>query len=291
MRAFDEDLKAHLLSGATTLATCWRIERRDGEVFAFTDHDRALSFDGDVYGPQTGGEGSALSSSADLSIDNAEVVGLLSSERLSPSELMSGRFDGAEVQILRVNWAAPTQRFLMKRGLIGEVKREGASFTAEIRGLAQSLDQPRGRVYERVCDALVGDARCGVDLDGAAFKGEGVVTSVIDDGRFIASELDAFDDGWFVHGRLDWLTGENAGTSGHVKTHAGGALSLWLPAGASIAEGDAFEVRAGCDKAFATCRAKFSNAINFRGFHMMPGNDFIIQVASADGDNDGGKRG
>jgi len=94
-----------------------------------------------------------------------------------------------------------------------------------------------------------------------------------------------------VHGRLDWLTGANAGTSGHVKAHAGGSLSLWLPAGESIAEGDVFDVRAGCDKAFATCRAKFSNVINFRGFHMMPGNDFIIQVASADGENDGGKRG
>lgn len=290
MRALDEALTAHLLSGATTLATCWRIERRDGEVFAFTDHDRTLAFDGDVYHPETGGEGSALSSSADLSIDNAEVVGLLSSERLSPSELMSGRFDGAEVQIWLVNWASPEQRYLMKRGLIGEVKREGASFTAEIRGLAQSLDQPKGRVYERVCDAHVGDARCGVDLDDASFRGTGAVASAIDDGRFIASGLGAFDDGWFVHGRLDWLTGANAGTSGHVKAHAGGAVSLWLPAGASIAEGDAFEVRAGCDKAFAACRDKFSNVVNFRGFHMMPGNDFIIQVASADGENDGGSR-
>jgi len=291
MRALDEDLKAHLLSGATTLATCWRIERRDGETFCFTDHDRALVIGGETFAPETGGEGSALSSSADLSIDNAEVVGLLSSERLSPSELMSGRFDGAEVEIWRVNWADPSQRYLLKSGLIGEVKREGAQFTAEIRGLAQSLDQPKGRVYERVCDAHVGDARCGADLESAAFKGEGAVTSVIDGGRFIASGLGDFDDGWFVHGRLDWLTGANAGTSGHVKAHAGGAVSLWLPAGASIAEGDAFEVRAGCDKAFATCRKKFSNVINFRGFHMMPGNDFIIQVASADGENDGGKRG
>ena len=32
-------LQAHLDGGATTLAWCWRIERSDGVVFGFTDHD------------------------------------------------------------------------------------------------------------------------------------------------------------------------------------------------------------------------------------------------------------
>ena len=39
--------------------------------------------------------------------------------------------------------------------------------------------------------------------------------------------------------------------------------------------GDTFTVTAGCDKQFATCQAKFANAVNFRGFPHMPGNDFI----------------
>ena len=30
---------------------------------------------------------------------------------------------------------------------------------------------------------------------------------------------------------------------------------------------------------FATCRAKFANAVNFRGFPHMPGNDYILAVA------------
>lgn len=33
---------------------------------------------------------------------------------------------------------------------------------------------------------------------------------------------------------------------------------------------------AGCDKSFATCRSKFGNGINFRGFPHLPGNDFIV---------------
>lgn len=291
MRALDPAFKSHLAGGATTLATCWRIECADGAVFGFTDHDRALSFGGTEYEPETGAEGSALASGADLAVDNAEIAGLLSSERLTAAALTSGRFDDASIEIWRVNWADVAQRLLVKRGVIGEVKREGASFTAEIRGLSHALDQPRGRVYQRVCDASVGDARCGVNLDAASYKGAGTVTGAFDDGRFIASGLEGFQDGWFDHGRLDWLTGANAGRRAHVKAHGAGSISLWLPAGGAIAAGDTFEVRAGCDKAFQTCRAKYANAVNFRGFHLMPGNDFIIQIAGAGGRNDGGKRG
>lgn len=102
MRALSPDLAAHLASGATTLATCWRIARKDGAVFGFTDHDRALAFDNTLFEPDTGAEGSALSSSADLSIDNAEIAGLISSARLTAAELTSGRFDDAAVEIWRV---------------------------------------------------------------------------------------------------------------------------------------------------------------------------------------------
>jgi hypothetical protein len=42
--------------------------------------------------------------------------------------------------------------------------------------------------------------------------------------------------------------------------------------------GDTFRVTAGCDRTHATCRAKFRNAVNFRGFPHMPGNDFIIRM-------------
>ncbi len=45
-----------------------------------------------------------------------------------------------------------------------------------------------------------------------------------------------------------------------------------------IAPGDAFTVTAGCDKRFATCRDRFANTVNFRGFPHIPGNDFIVSV-------------
>lgn len=290
MRAIPSALQAHLNSGATTLATCWRIARKDGAVFGFTEHDRTLSFGGTDYEPETGADGAALVSTADLAVDNTSIEGALASSRLSAAELASGRFDGAAVEIWRVNWADTDQRVLIKSGRIGEVRRDGARFTAEIRGLSAALDETRGRVYQRGCDAVLGDARCGVDLSAPALRGEGAVTDVLDEARFLASGLSGFPDNWFVHGRLDWLSGANEGTSAHVKAQAGAGLSLWRPPGMSLAPGDTFAVHAGCDKAFSTCRVKFSNGVNFRGFPQMPGNDAAMAYPLRGERNDGGKR-
>lgn len=290
MRSIDTDLQAHLDTGATTLATCWRITRRDGGVLGFTDHDRSLTFNGTTFLPDTGAVGSTLSSSADLAADNAEIEGALSASALSGEDLAAGRYDGAEVEIFRVNWADADQRLLLKKGVIGEVKREGEAFRAELRGLSHALEQPVGRVYQRLCDVNVGSAQCGVDLDQAAFKTSGAVTALRDAQSFVGSGFSSFEDAWFAHGLLTWMTGANAGLAAHVKTQTqSGAISLWLPAGAAIEIGDTFSVTAGCDKRFDTCKAKFSNAANFRGFPFMPGNDFAISYPLKGEKNTGGK--
>ena len=291
MRALDPDLKAHLDTGATTLCTCWRIRRRDGSELGFTDHDRALYFDGLGYLPGSGASGAALSSSADLAIDNTEIEGALAADALSADDLAAGRYDDAAVDIFRVNWSAPVMRVLVKSGVIGEVRREGHAFRAEMRGLGHHLDQPTGRVYQRLCDVNLGSPECGVDMDAPAFRTSGAVTALRDGQSFIAEGFSGFEEAWFAHGLLTWTSGANAGATAHIKTQSTlGAIALWRPAGGPIAPGDQFTAQAGCDKRFETCRAKFSNAVNFRGFHLMPGNDFAISYPLRGDNNDGGKR-
>ena len=36
---------------------------------------------------------------------------------------------------------------------------------AVLRGLAEALNRPQGRVIQSACDAVLGDGRCGVNLD------------------------------------------------------------------------------------------------------------------------------
>lgn len=97
---------------------------------------------------------------------------------------------------------------------------------------------------------------------------------------FIADGFETFDDGVFTAGKLIWTSGANAGRAIEVKLHRQengfARLTLWQAMAEPVAEGDAFTVTAGCDKRFSTCRDRFANAINFRGFPHIPGNDFVM---------------
>ncbi len=291
MRTIDPDLVAHLATGVTTLCHCWKLTRADGAVEGFTDHDRAIVFDGATYEPDSGFDASEATSATGFAVGGLEVLGALSSERLSADDLAAGLYDGAEVRVFLVNWTTPAERHLLRTGHLGEVTREDGAFRAEIRGLAAQLDQPNGRVFRHACDADVGDTRCGVNLATSEFRGIGAVTAATGRRRFVASGLGSFDAGWFERGRLVWTSGANTGRAIEVRAHrvvSGDViLELWQPMHFNIAGGDAFAVTAGCDKLFGTCVAKFRNGANFRGFPHMPGNDFALSYARGGDVNDG----
>lgn len=287
MKSISPELQAHLDSGATTLCWCWRLTRRDLTQQGFTDHDRDLTFDGTAFEASAGFTASEMRDSVGLSVDNLEVTSALSSERLSEADLAAGLYDDARVEIFRVNWAAPEQRVLMRTGSLGEVRRAGLSFAAEVRGLAHYLQQPKGRLYQFTCDADVGDPRCKVALASAIYRGTGVVTDVLSARRFTASGLGTYADDWFSRGLLTFTSGAADGQAVEVRTHtkAGDVVTteLWAPARAPLLAGQTFVVTAGCDKHLATCKAKFANTPNFRGFPHMPGNDFVTTFAGKSG--------
>lgn len=283
MKELPSGLQAHLDTGATTLCWCWRLTRADGTKLGFTDHDRDVAFDGTTFEAAAGFSASEIRDAVGLSVDNLEVTSALSSERLSDADLAAGRYDDARVEIFRVNWAEPEQRILMRSGSLGEVRRAGEAFTAEVRGLAHYLQQPKGRLYQYSCDADLGDARCGIDLDAEGYRGTGAVVAVLGDRRFTASGLDDFASDWFTRGLLVVTSGAAAGQRIEVKAHSksGGVVTLetWGAVRGPLVAGQTFAVTAGCDKRLATCKAKFANAVNFRGFPHMPGNDFVTSFA------------
>jgi uncharacterized phage protein (TIGR02218 family) len=283
MRALPPALTEHLQSGATTLCRCWRLTRRDGTVQGFTDHDENLSFDGTLFRAGTGFEGSELEARFGLAVTGTEVHGALNDESLTEGDLAAGRYDDAKVEIFLVNWSDVAQRILLRTGHLGEVRREGLAFAAEVRGLSARLNEERGRIFAATCDADLGDARCAVDLDDPALRGEGSVLATEGASLIRVAGLDAIANNWFTRGKLTFSAGPNAGLAVEVKEHrieAGEVrLSLWQQMPEPLAEGDLFVATAGCDKRFETCRMKFANAANFRGFPHLPGNDFVASYA------------
>jgi uncharacterized phage protein (TIGR02218 family) len=281
MRSIPSNLAAHLGDGTTSLCHCWKLIRRDGTIFGFTDHDRDLSFSGTVYAARTGLEAAEASAEIGFAVGGGEVSGALISAGLTEDDISSGLYDDASVETWLVNWSNVEERLLLDVGSIGEIRRADGGFVAEVRGLMHRFDEERGRLFRATCSADLGDGRCGVSLVSSAYSGAGVVART-DGALSIAASGTGFADGWCTDGRLTWTSGGNAGLSVEIKVHRamGGMdeFDLWQRTPQPITAGDAFTVTAGCDKTHAVCRKKFRNAANFRGFPHMPGNDFIIRM-------------
>jgi uncharacterized phage protein (TIGR02218 family) len=287
-----EDLYQHLGGGITTVCHCWLVTRKDGETYGFTDHDKDLSFHGHMFKAASGLSAGALQQTTGLSVDNAEAVGALSDASVREEDLAEGRFDGAEVQSWLVNWADVSARVLEFRGNFGEVTRKAGAFRVELRGLSERLNQVQGLVYQAGCGAVLGDARCGINLALPAYRTTTVIAEIDVLGRIRINGQTGFADQWFERGQIEVLSGASAGMSVMVKadrlTATGRVVDLWHGTGADLAAGDSIRLIAGCDRRAATCRTKFANFANFRGFPHVPGEDWLTSYPASTMLNDGG---
>lgn len=288
--------RAHLATGSTTRARCWKITRRDGLVLGFTDHDRPIAFDGVTFEPTSAVSASEASASLGLAPDEAEVAGALTSAAITEADLARGLYAGAAVEVWDVNWADPDARRLAGLYEVGEVERRENAFRAEIRSRAAALQRKLGRVLLPACDAELGDARCGVDVSGPPFLEAGTVASA-DDLTITAAEagLAAAGSDFFTRGLLTWTSGANAGTTSAVRRHVQATdtavLDIWRAPAFDIAPGDGFTLRAGCDKSWGACVVKFGNGPNHRGFPHIPSEYFAAAYArTGDPAQDGGSQ-
>ena len=292
MKRLPAPLRAALDTGVTTFCNCWKLTRADGRVMGFTDHDADLVFDGVTFRAASGLIPADAESAAGLSPGRTEIAAALSDAAITEADIAAGLYDGAEIEWWLVDWQAPENRVLMSTGQLGRVRRGSLHFEAEVRTLAARLGEVRGRVFTHACDAELGDARCGVNLNDAAWRGTGTVLAVHGADVHL-SGLSAFAEGFFTHGRLEVAGGAAAGFAAPVLAHRlesdRAVLTLGHAPPATLAADDPVTVIAGCDKSFATCRDKFGNGINFRGFPHMPGNDFAVSYPNhGDEDLDGG---
>ncbi|MEM7723339.1 MAG: phage BR0599 family protein [Pseudomonadota bacterium] len=183
---------------------------------------------------------------------------------------------------------------LQFRGSFGELTRANGAFTAELRGLSEALNTPTGRVYQQNCAAILGDAACRFDLTTPGYATEATIASVEDMRVFQFADVAGFEPRWFERGRLDVLDGAGQGLTGAIKIDrfdgTARRVELWDRLRVAVAPGDRVRLSAGCDKRMATCRQKFNNLLNFRGFPDIPGGDWQMAHPSRNSVRSGGSR-
>lgn len=277
MRPITPNLNAHLQGEVTTLATCWKITRTDGVVKTFTDLDSDIVFASLTYLSIAGFTPSSVETKDNFSVDNVEVQGMFQSGYITAPDLLAGKYDFAEVEIFIVNYMDISQgRMLLRRGRLGEVTMQKDTFIAELRGLAENLQQTIGELYQPSCRAILGDSECKKVLTSFTFTG--TVTTVTS-GLIFTSNALTQAAGYFTGGQITWTSGNNNGLKMEVKEFANKQVVLAQAMPYVIQVGNSFQIVAGCDKTHQTCISKFNNIINFRGEPFVPGTDAISKTA------------
>lgn len=277
MRTASAGMASHIALETTKLCTCWKATLTNGSIYGFTNCSFDLTISGVVYKASTGYTPTNIISTERLSVDNLEMMGMLTVSSIAENDLKAGLWDFAEIEIFQVNYSDLTQGILSPiRGWLGEVRNGKTVFTAEFRSLSQKLQQTIGELLSPSCRATLGDNRCKKVL--TAFTFAGTVETVISNRQFTDSALTQADD-YFEYGIITWTSGLNTGLSMEVKTYAVASVILQLVMPYAIQVGDTYSIVAGCDKKIETCRDKFDNVPNFRGEPYVPGVDALYKGA------------
>ena len=266
------DMLSHEL---TTLAFCWRVERRDGVTIGLTGHDHDLVVDGVLHRAAPGMVPSAIRRGLGLDGDTMEVAGALTSGAIGEADLLAGRWDGARVVLFAVDWTGGPGRVALGEGRLGAVSVSDGQFTAELQGASAGLARPVVEETSPECRAELGDRRCRVAMAGR----RRFVRVVAVAGTVVTVDRSAVD-GVYAGGRLRRFDGVAAGLERAIEASAGATVTL---AGApdDVAVGALVELIEGCDKSLATCAARFGNALNFRGEPYLPGVDLLTRYPGA----------
>lgn len=305
MKPLSSAYATHLQGPTTTLAICWRIVKKNGEVIRGTDHDRNIAITitniglGDtgepsidlsgVYKAAAGITGSDIRSSSDMSVDNMEVGGGIDAQitgDITVPDIEAGLLDSATVTTFRVNWQNPDDyQEVMRHGSLGEISRTAErEYRTEVRGLTQVLQQIIGRTAGDRCDVKeFGDERCKYPVETITVTG--TVTAVTN--RKVFSVSLALNSPptlvqWKL-GKLTWTSGDNDGFVGQLKRedvgNVFGAFEMWEPFPTDIEVGDTFTLRPGCDRRYETCRDIYDNIINMRAPAIFcPGMDAVVRA-------------
>lgn len=286
------EMQAHL-EGTLTVGVFMQITAKDGDVLRVWNGTRNKIVGGNMYYAYPLAP-SRLQSSNGLNSDNMEITAIYSG-LFTAATLRAKKWQGARVEYQILNYKDFSMGYAERRiAFLGKSEIGRHSAKIELNSLSSRLNEEWGRTCNPECDVdELGDSRCQVDLDGNTVGGykiriDATVASVINrqqfsvtfDGDIKPAEpvVTLAPDEYYRRGTFRFTSGNNDGVSGLILTSEGNGLTLYLPLFYNVQAGDTLELTTGCDRTITTCKVVFDNAINHRGFHMLPGRSKLFRL-------------
>jgi hypothetical protein len=175
MRNISDNYKnLSLASEVTTLAQLWRITRRDGEIFGFTDHDQDIIFGDLTYQAAKGYLPSAVSNAGNLAVDNLDVATMLEAGLFTEADIEAGVWDNAVIDLYQIDYEHLDRGVMILAAgwKVGNFTVKDHEFSAEIRSKTQVLQQVIVELTSPECRASLGDLRCKIALQSGFWLAE-----------------------------------------------------------------------------------------------------------------------
>jgi uncharacterized phage protein (TIGR02218 family) len=282
MKTISSALLSTIQQGAFALTVLVLVQRTDGLVLGFTSWDLPLIFNGVTYWPTVSLASSAIKVNSDLTTDQIDIYGTIDSTLITEADLDAGRYDEAQVTIMRVNPLDLTQGSINDlTGYSGQLDFGEEHITLAVNSLGTLANQQFGDVITPLCRVQqLGDYQCKVNI--ASFQHASTVVSVTSQSMITFTDTQVA--GYYNYGMVRFASlvgngGPNYNLNMEVKNHtivSGQALlELVEPMPFPVGIGNSVILEAGCDRKPLTCRSKFNNLVNIHAEPYVPGNDYL----------------
>ena len=281
--------KIDLSVQSVRLARIWQVLRVDGVSKYITDHDKELTFNGQVYSPAHGFQVTTRETTVGSNV--LEASGLMDDTVGNPvfsySDFVVGLYEEAKVFEYVVDWKYLWRPHIRRQIFwFGQARFTESNWAVPLEGPSRFMTRVTGRRVTKLCTLelfKVGDFECNASRTGREYTS--TVAQVIQartSFKTLSFPAGGIPGGLienrFADGVLIWLTGANAGTKCTVKssdftTDGDYTLELYLPLRYDVAVSDTFSIEWGCDRTIEMCGTDFQNEVNHGGEAHTPGPD------------------
>jgi uncharacterized phage protein (TIGR02218 family) len=242
MKTISSNFQNHLDSGCLTVCYLLKITKNNNSFIGFSNHDKALDFEGVSYG-------GSMNFGDNFTID---------SDLLNYDDIKNGDYNRAKVEVLLINWSDLSMgKVVVFSGYISSWSLDGdKKYLANVEPLSAKLNQGFLASYSSLCRAEFGDSKCGV---AAAV--------------FLATIVNVNGNILTVSGLTQAASFFDCGMAGghEVRRHLALDKLELTKTPNSLNIGDIISVKQGCDKTVLSCK-KYGNIVNFRGEPYIPSN-------------------
>ena len=252
------------------LSICLKIEINES-YYCYTNHDRNIKFEDFIYTPVQALKINNLLLNDELGEDNISLSIMFDNQdfnyyKANANKLISKRI---ELVILERDFVKQPRIKFVKAAYIGEISFHENICTIQASGISTKFNTKIGNVFSSSCRAILGDNKCGINLDKFSFKGE--IHEIISN-ECIRLDDCKLPDLFFLGGILELSTGKSKNSKFIIYQHQDNFLHFKNRENSTFELFDKFIITPACDKTLQCCKDKFSNVLNFRGEPFIPSN-------------------